>query len=80
MLKATFAAGCFWGPEKKFRLMQGVTDARVGYIGGHVENPTYEQVCAKQTGHMEGVEVTYDPGVVSYGNLLDAFWAMHNPT
>ena len=80
MLKATFAAGCFWGPEKKFRAMNGVSEAFVGYTGGTVDNPTYEQVCGKQTGHLEAVEVQYDPNVVTYGQLLDAFWTMHNPT
>ena len=79
MLKATFAAGCFWGVEKKFRAMEGVAEAIVGYTGGTVDNPTYEQVCGKRTGHFEACEVTYNPEAVSYGQLLDAFWAMHNP-
>lgn len=78
--KATFAAGCFWGVEDAFRHVPGVLDAVSGYTGGHVANPTYQQVCGHGTGHAEAVEVTYDPAAVSYGQLLDAFWAMHDPT
>lgn len=78
--KATFAAGCFWGIEHNFRQMTGVTDTRVGYIGGHQDNPTYQEVCAKTTGHAEAVEITFDPEIVSYETLLAAFWRMHNPT
>lgn len=78
--KATFAAGCFWGIEAKFRKIKGVIDAQVGYIGGHTKDPTYKQVCQDSTGHAEAVEVTFDPEVVSYEELLDAFWNMHNPT
>jgi len=77
---ATFAAGCFWGPEARFRRIPGVVDAAVGYMGGHVKNPTYEMVCTDQTGHAEVVQVTYDPAVISYEQLLDAFWNMHDPT
>jgi peptide-methionine (S)-S-oxide reductase len=80
MEKATFAAGCFWGVEAAFRDVKGVTGTQVGYTGGTTENPTYRQVCAKDTGHAEAVEVTYDPEVVSYGDLLDVFWRIHNPT
>jgi peptide-methionine (S)-S-oxide reductase len=78
--KATFAAGCFWGVEDAFRAVKGVTDARVGYIGGHTENPTYQDVCTDTTGHAEAVEVTYDPAVASYADLLALFWQMHDPT
>ncbi|MGH3925871.1 MAG: peptide-methionine (S)-S-oxide reductase MsrA, partial [Pseudonocardiaceae bacterium] len=80
MEKATFAAGCFWGVEVTFRNVEGVTDVRVGYTGGHADQPTYRQVCTGRTGHAEAVEVTYDPERVSYDQLLDVFWADHNPT
>ncbi|MGD9253288.1 MAG: peptide-methionine (S)-S-oxide reductase MsrA [Holophagae bacterium] len=80
MAKATFGAGCFWGVEANFRRIDGVTDAAVGYAGGHTENPTYRDVCSHSTGHAEVVEVEYDPARVSYEDLLEAFWAMHDPT
>ena len=76
---ATFGAGCFWGPEAKFRRIDGVVDTAVGYMGGHVKNPTYEMVCTDETGHAEVVQVTYDPSIVSYEQLLEAFWQMHDP-
>jgi peptide-methionine (S)-S-oxide reductase len=77
---ATFAAGCFWGVEAAFREVPGVLDAVSGYSGGHLENPTYRQVCGHSTGHAEAVEVTYDPQRVSYEQLLDVFWQIHDPT
>jgi peptide-methionine (S)-S-oxide reductase len=78
--KATFGAGCFWGVEAAFRQIEGVTRTRVGYSGGTLENPTYEDVCSHTTGHAEVVEVTYDPERVSYDQLLDVFWHKHDPT
>jgi peptide-methionine (S)-S-oxide reductase len=78
--KATFGAGCFWGVEAAFRRVEGVTATAVGYEGGRLENPTYEDVCSHTTGHAEVVEVTYDPDRVSYDELLDVFWNEHDPT
>ena len=78
--KATFGAGCFWGVEAAFRQIDGVTKTAVGYEGGTLENPTYEDVCGHGTGHAEVVQVTYDPERVSYEQLLETFWGKHDPT
>lgn len=78
--KAIFAAGCFWGVEANFRKVKGVVSTRVGYTGGHKANPTYREVCAHKTGHAEAIEVTFDPSEVSFEDLLDVFWNIHNPT
>ena len=78
--KAAFGAGCFWGVEEAFRNIKGVLSTAVGYMGGHTKNPTYSQVCSGKTGHAETVEVTYDPLVVSYKELLEVFWSVHDPT
>jgi len=77
---ATFGAGCFWGIEAAFRQVPGVTDAVVGYAGGHTANPTYKDVCADGTGHAEVVQVTFDPAQLSYEKLLEVFWKIHDPT
>jgi peptide-methionine (S)-S-oxide reductase len=78
--KATFGAGCFWGVEETFRKLKGVSSTAVGYAGGTKANPTYEDVCSDKTGHAEVVEVEFDPSQIGYGELLDVFWANHNPT
>ncbi len=80
MAKATFAMGCFWKPEVVFRRVAGVTGATVGYSGGHVAEPTYQQVCRGDSGHAEVVQVDYDPERISYAQLLDVFWSSHNPS
>lgn len=77
---ATFGAGCFWGVELAFQKLNGVARATSGYMGGHVENPTYQQVCTDTTGHAEVVQVEYDPEVVTYRELLELFFKMHDPT
>ena len=78
--KATFAAGCFWGVEAAFRQVKGVIATTVGYTGGFLKNPTYQDVCANKTGHAEAVQIEYDPAKVSYEELLKVFWETHNPT
>jgi len=80
MRTATFAAGCFWGAEAAFRELDGVVSTLAGYTGGTTLNPSYKEVCAGRTGHAEAVQVSYDPDVISYEELLAAFWDMHDPT
>jgi len=77
---ALFGTGCFWCTEAIFQELEGVVKATSGYGGGHVKNPTYEQVCDKQTGHAECIQVVYDPAVISYDELLEVFWKVHDPT
>ena len=77
---AYVAMGCFWGEEKKFWSLPGVWVTAVGYVAGHTPNPTYEEVCSGRTGHTEGVLVVYDPGVITYEDLLKVFWEGHDPT
>jgi len=80
MQKATFGVGCFWGVEATFRQIPGVIDTAVGYLGGKLANPTYEDVCTDKTGHAEVVQINFDPAKVSYEQLLNVFWEMHDPT
>lgn len=77
---ATFAAGCFWGVEDAFMKVRGVKSTRVGYTGGNLTNPTYEDVCTDRTGHAEAIQLKYDPKEISYKELLELFWSLHNPT
>ena len=80
MAITTFGAGCFWGVEAAFRQTQGVTATTVGYLGGTIENPTYQDVCTGSTGHAEVVQVEYDPAQFAYEDLLEVFWKCHDPT
>ena len=80
METAMFGAGCFWGVEEAFRRVEGVTATTVGYAGGNLENPTYRDVCSGRTGHAEVVQVEFDPACVSYAELLELFWSLHDPT
>ena len=80
MEKAVFGAGCFWHIQDKFKKVNGVMSTSVGYSGGNIKSPTYEQVCTGNTGHAEVVEIDYDPKVVTYSELLNVFWSCHNPT
>ncbi|WP_262696164.1 peptide-methionine (S)-S-oxide reductase MsrA [Kordiimonas aquimaris] len=80
MAKATFGAGCFWGVEETFRVLDGVTETTVGYMGGTTDDPTYEDVCSKTTGHAEVVQVEYNPEIIDYAGLVDVFFENHNPT
>jgi peptide-methionine (S)-S-oxide reductase len=77
---ATFAAGCFWGVEDAFMKVRGVRSTRVGYTGGSLANPTYEDVCTDRTGHAEAIQLKYDPKEISYQEILELFWSLHNPT
>jgi peptide-methionine (S)-S-oxide reductase len=78
--KATLGAGCFWGVEATYRRLAGVKETQVGYMGGKLKNPTYKDVCTDSTGHAEVLEVTFDPAVISYHDILEVFWDNHNPT
>ena len=80
MEKATFGAGCFWGVELTFAQMPGVIETAVGYEGGKLDNPSYQDVCTDRTGHAEVVEVTFDPAKITYEQLLDQFFSLHDPT
>lgn len=80
MKSATFGAGCFWGVESAFVKIKGVVSTSVGYMGGKLDNPSYEDVCSNKTGHVEVVQLKYDPNVISYEKLLDVFWGIHDPT
>ena len=77
---ATVGGGCFWCTEAVMERLEGVSDVVSGYMGGHVENPTYEQVCTKTTGHAEVIQITFDPAVITFDEILDVFWQAHDPT
>ncbi len=79
-MKATLALGCFWYPEDVFRKTNGVVKTRVGYIGGKAKNPVYRNVCSGKTGHVEAVEITFNPNIISYNKILNIFWKLHDPT
>ncbi|OHA88278.1 MAG: peptide-methionine (S)-S-oxide reductase [Candidatus Zambryskibacteria bacterium RIFCSPHIGHO2_01_FULL_43_25] len=78
--QATFGAGCFWGVEAAFAELPGVVETQVGYTGGTTENPTYEKICTDKTGHIEAVNIKYDPQKITYEKLLETFWKIHDPT
>ena len=80
MKKATFAAGCFWGVEATFQKINGVIKTTVGYMGGNLKNPTYEDVCSDKTGHSEVIQILYDPQKINFEHLLEIFWKIHDPT
>ena len=80
MKKATFGAGCFWGVESAFQQTPGIIDTKVGYMGGHLKDPTYEQVCTNSTGHAEVVHLHFDTNQITYEELLEIFWKIHDPT
>lgn len=80
MEKATFGSGCFWCTEAMFQRLKGVSNVKSGYAGGHIETPTYEEVCTGTTGHAEVIQLDYDPSVISYDELLEVFWKTHDPT
>lgn len=80
MEKATFGAGCFWCVEAVFQKLKGVEQVESGYSGGHVENPSYKQVTSGNTGHAEVVQISFDPAIISYPELLEVFWKTHDPT
>jgi peptide-methionine (S)-S-oxide reductase len=80
MKKATFAAGCFWGVQNEFDTLNGVVSTEAGYMGGTFESPSYEDVCTDETGHAEAVQVIYDETRISYEELLEKFWDIHDPT
>jgi peptide-methionine (S)-S-oxide reductase len=80
MQKTAFGAGCFWGVEAAFQKIKGVKSTIVGYMGGNFKNPTYEDVCTDKTGHAEVVQIEYDPKLITYEELLEIFWKIHNPT
>ncbi|UCB59283.1 MAG: peptide-methionine (S)-S-oxide reductase MsrA [Thermoplasmatales archaeon] len=80
MKKATFGAGCFWGVEEAFSKVKGIIKTTVGYMGGTLKNPTYNDVCTDITGHIEVIEIEYDPTIITYEKLLDIFWEIHDPT
>ena len=78
--KAVFGAGCFWHVEEAFKKVEGVVNTAVGYSGGNMKNPTYEDVCTDETEHVEVIQIEYEPSKVSYGEILDVFWKIHDPT
>jgi len=78
--EATLGGGCFWCTEAVFQDLNGILSVESGYAGGHIENPTYEQICSKTTGHAEVIRITYDNTIISFEELLEVFWATHNPT